>query len=117
MSVAERTARCLEVDLNDKLISSAISPTDASLRFFRYFNIVNLRRFANAFNIFSRSFIRFIIPYCHSLILTNERMMTTQDYNFYLLFCSIMIGAWLNSRFARYPKPKLNAATKKMMSA
>jgi uncharacterized membrane protein AbrB (regulator of aidB expression) len=32
-------------------------------------------------------------------------------------FSSIMIGAWLNSRFARYPSPKLKAATRKIIAA
>lgn len=59
--------RCLEVDLKDSRMCSAISPTVADFRRFRYESMLRRRAFAKALNM--RSSSRVFIPTAYRILL------------------------------------------------
>src|SRR3989344_7340209 len=76
---ATSTPRCLEVDLKESFIASAMSPTVASFSDRTYFSIANRRRFASAFSTFSSSFSFMAILwlyFIYSTIRTNKTIDT-----------------------------------------
>src|SRR3989338_8941539 len=56
MPATYNTPRCFEVAVKESLISPAMSPTDASRDFLRYWRMASRRLLANAFICFSISF-------------------------------------------------------------
>src|SRR3989338_3788929 len=81
MPATYNTPRCFEVAVKESLISPAMSPTDASRDFLRYWRMASRRLLANAFICFSISFnTESSITHTHTHTHTHTLLSNSREY-------------------------------------